>query len=129
MNQRFGTGSEPGKQTFAFFGFRIGFVFQFFPVRHDFAHAFARQSERARKRFFAVLRKLREHRRKKFRRRLRFEKIATTRIGIELGRRQRRLFHLDLFLSEEITALQTASVDRAAATVDLTPRLPGGARR
>ena len=54
MNQRFGTGFGAWQQTFAFFRFGIRLVIKFVALRHDFAHAFARQLERTRKRFFAV---------------------------------------------------------------------------
>ena len=62
---------------------------QFCPARHDFAHAFARKFERARKRLFAVFRKLREHRRKKFRRRLGFYSLGGPGVRIEFGWRKR----------------------------------------
>ena len=51
----------------------------------------------------------------------RFEKISAARIGIELGGRQRGIFHLDLFLPEEITAPETP-VRAGAAAVDLDLR-------
>ncbi len=49
----------------------------------------------------------------------RFEKIAAARIGIELGRWERRIFHLDLFLPEEITAPKPPMEAGAAADLNL----------
>src|SRR5206468_10917977 len=89
---RFRQGS--GEQTLALFGKRISFVSQFFPLGYDFAHAFARKLERARERFLAAFRKLRERRRKKFGRRFRFYSLRCARVRIEFERRQRCFFEL-----------------------------------
>src|SRR5439155_19407075 len=91
------------RQTFALFGLRIGFVWQFLPARHEFADAFAWKFERAWKRFFAVFRKLPEHRRKKFRRRFRFDLLGRAGVRIEFGRRQRRLFILLVLCEQSCT--------------------------
>ena len=49
------------------------------------------------------------------------EKTSTAGIGIELGRRQRRVLHLRLFLPEKITVLERPT-RMEAATVDLNVR-------
>jgi hypothetical protein len=56
--------------------------------------------------------------REQIRRRLRLEKISAARIGIELGRRQRRVFQLSLFLPEKVTAPK-APMSAGPVTVDL----------
>jgi hypothetical protein len=61
---------------------------------------------------------LREDGREQIRRRFRFEKISTARIGVELGRRQRRFLRLRLFLPKEIAAPKSP-MRMEAATVNL----------
>ena len=78
---------------------------QFCPARHDFTYAFARKLELARQRFFTVFRELRQHRRKKLRRRrrLRFYSLGGAWVRIEFRRRQRHLFVLVVLREQTCT--------------------------